>query len=209
MVQGRTGYLVLFCGIIYLFTIRFKRSGFLYGSAAVVLLILFLSFNPIHFNNRIIMGFSEILSWSPTQPSESSIGLRAEFIYNSFHIIYSNWLFGVGLGNISQAYGEYAGSFGFKGSSNPHNQYILFLVEAGLFGLIAFLALNYVCWKSSAKLSYFWKHATRIVLLSYGVANLFNSFLFDFSESLFFSLFMALAFSELIKLKSRQPKTIN
>jgi hypothetical protein len=47
-------------------------------------------------------------------------------------------------------------------------------------------------------------HATRIVLLSYGVANLFNSFLFDFAESLFFSAFMALAFSELLREKKEE-----
>jgi hypothetical protein len=47
-------------------------------------------------------------------------------------------------------------------------------------------------------------HATRIVLLTYGFANLFNSFLFDFSESLFFSAFMALAFSELLCEKKKE-----
>jgi O-antigen ligase len=94
--------------------------------------------------------------------------------------------------------------FGFVQSENPHNQYILFLVETGLIGLGAFLYLNYICWNFSRHLSQFWMHATRIVLLSYGVANLFNSFLFDFAESLFFSAFMALAFSELLREKKEE-----
>lgn len=199
MVQGRTGYIVLLCGITYFFINRFKYRGISYvllvGGFFAILLILF----PNNFYDRIAQGFSEIYSWSSSQPSKTSMGLRLEFIYHSPRLISDNWLFGIGVGNFGQAYGDYAKSLGLIQSQNPHNQYILFLVETGIFGLVAFLVLNYICWQSSAKLGSFWKHSTRIILLSYGVANLFNSFLLDFSESLFFSAFMALAFSELIK----------
>jgi hypothetical protein len=36
------------------------------------------------------------------------------------------------------------------------------------------------------------------------ISNFFNSFLFDFAESLFFSAFMALAFSELLRDKKEE-----
>jgi O-antigen ligase len=206
MVQGRTGYIVLLCGILYFFINRFKYRGIIYAFLLIGLFAMLLILFPNNFHDRLTAGFLEIYSWSPNEASQTSMGLRLEFAYQSLHLFSNNWLFGVGLGNFGQAYGDYAGSLGMVRAVNPHNQYILFLVETGVLGFIAFLALNYVCWQSSAKLSYFWKHATRIVLLSYGVANLFNSFLFDFSESLFFSLFMALAFSELIKFKKSATK---
>ena len=201
LVQGRTGYIVLLCGIVYFFTNRFKYRVIIYGFLFVGLFATLLISFSNNFYDRLAVGFSEIYSWSPSEASLTSMGLRLEFIYHSLELISKNWLFGVGLGNFTQVYADHAAGLGLTQSVNPHNQYILFLVETGMVGLVAFLALNYVCWQSSARLSDFWKHATRIVLLSYGVANLFNSFLFDFSESLFFSLFMALAFSELIKFK--------
>jgi O-antigen ligase len=150
------------------------------------------------------LGLAELLNWNSSIPSGTSMGLRAEFIYQSFRIASEHLFFGVGVGNFGHAYAAQIFGSGMVQSENPHNQYILFLVETGLIGLSAFLYLNYICWKLSKHLSLFWMHATRIVLLSYGVANLFNSFLFDFSESLFFSAFMALAFSELLREKKEE-----
>ena len=195
-------YIVLLCGIIYFFINRFQYRGIIYGFLFTGLFATLLISFPNNFYDRLALGFSEINAWTPNEASQTSMGLRLEFIYHSLQLISGDWLFGVGIGNFGQAYADYAAGLGLPKSANPHNQYILFLVETGVIGLIAFLALNYVCWQSSARLSDFWRHATRIVLLSYGVANLFNSFLFDFSESLFFSLFMALAFSELIKFRA-------
>lgn len=206
MVQGRTGYITLLCGVLYFFIWRFGYKGLFLGWLAVGFLIAVLLFFSANFYNRIALGFFEMQSWSPNEPTNTSIGLRLEFFFNSIQIVSNNFLFGFGVGNFAQVYGEHAASYGLVKSENPHGQYILFLVETGLLGLLAFFALNIVCWKFSVQLSGFWKHATRIVLLSYGVANLFNSFLFDFAESLFFSMFMALAFSELIKFKKSSTK---
>lgn len=199
MIKGRTGYIVVVVGILYFFIHRFGYRGIIFGLLVMGSLGGFLYLFSPNFYQRITLGFLEMYSWNPNEANRTSMGLRLEFIYHSIQIVSNNLLFGFGPGSFGQVYGEYATNLGLTKSANPHNQYILFLVETGLLGLITFLVLNYVCWQSSAKLSDFWKHATRIVLLSYGVANLFNSFLFDFSESLFFSAFMALAFSELIK----------
>ncbi len=201
LVQGRIGYIVLLCGIVYFLIHRLRYRGMIYGFLFTGLFATLLISFPNNFYHRLAVGFSEIYSWSSSEASFTSMGLRLEFIYHSLKLISKNWFFGVGLGNFAQVYGDHVAVLGLTHSVNPHNQYILFLVETGMVGLVAFLVLNYVCWQSSARLSDFWKHATRIILLSYGVANLFNSFLFDFSESLFFSLFIALSFSELIKFK--------
>lgn len=203
MVQGRTGYLAIFSALLYAFVARYKLKGFLFGAVIVCVASLFLYGFSINFKNRIDLGIFEVLNWSSTSPSNSSIGLRLEFIYQSLKIISEHLFFGVGVGNFGSAYGTSTLDLGMAQSVNPHNQYVLFLVETGLIGLGAFLYLNFICWKCAGQLSLFWMHATRIVILSYGVANLFNSFLFDFSERLFFSGFMALAFSELLQKKNK------
>ncbi len=202
MVQGRTGHLVLLIGLVYLLIVRFRRMGFLFFLFSLAGLLIFSE----NFSARLALGLAEVNAWRPLAPTEGSAGIRVEFIYNSLQLFVNNFFFGSGLGSFARVYADYVANLGMVKPVNPHNQYILFLVEAGIVGFAAFLALNYVCWQSSARLSDFWKHATRIILLSYGVANLFNSFLFDFSESLFFSIFMALAFSELIKFKKSAAK---
>jgi len=199
MVQGRTGYLVIPVALVYLLLNRYKYKGLIYASVLLSVMLAVLIYMPSSFQSRVVQGVHEILSWTSTQSSSSSMGMRMEFVYNSFGVAANHLFLGTGIGSFSEVYKDFVAGTGMIETVNPHNQYIHFLVEVGLIGLVAFLVLNYICWQSSAKLSYFWKHATRIVLLSYGVANLFNSFLFDFSESLFFSAFMALAFSELFK----------
>lgn len=199
MVQGRTGYLVIFSTVLYFFINKFRSKGIYIGVIAVGFLSVFLYYFSNNFQSRVDLGVAELMSWNPNIPSDTSIGLRLEFIYQSLQIAREHMFFGVGVGNFGPTYATHILNSGMVASSNPHNQYLLFLVEVGLVGLTAFLYLNFICWKYSKKLSPFWMHATRIVLLSYGVANLFNSFLFDFSESLFFSAFMALAFSELLR----------
>jgi O-antigen ligase len=204
MVQGRTGYLVIFSALLYFFVDKYRVKGFFVGVAILCFVCLFLYNFSNNFYSRINLGVAELLNWNSIIPSNTSMESRLEFIYQSLKIANEHLFFGVGIGNFGQAYADHTLGSGFIQSKNPHNQYILFLVETGLIGLIAYFYLNYVCWKFSKHLSLFWMHATRIVLLSYGVANLFNSFLFDFSESLFFSVFMALAFSELLREKKEE-----
>lgn len=202
MVQGRIGYLVIFFAGLYLFIHRYGLKGFFYGLFASVLFGLALSYSSDNFYTRVFLVISEALNWNQTIPSDTSIGLRIEFIFQSIKISLDHLIFGVGVGNFKYAYALHVSDLNMITTTNPHNQYILILVEMGIVGLCSFLYLNYLCWASANELNSFWKHSTRIVILCYGVANIFNSFLFDFSESLFFSAFMALAFSQLIHKKS-------
>lgn len=202
MVQGRTGYLVIFSALLYAFIVRFRFKGFLFGTLILCLGSFLLYSFSVSFQSRINMGILELINWNSSTPSDTSMGLRLEFIYQSLKIVSEHLIFGVGVGNFGAVYSASILDLGMVHSVNPHNQYILFLVETGLIGLSAFLYLNFICWKCAGQLNFFWRHATRIVILSYGLANLFNSFLFDFSESLFFSGFMALAFSELLQKKN-------
>jgi O-antigen ligase len=204
MIQGRIGYLVIFVALLYFFIDKYRVKGFLVGMMILCFATLFLYNFSNNFHSRINVGLSDLFWWNLSIPNETSVGLRAEFIYQSLKIAKEHLFFGVGIGNFGQAYADNTLGFGFTQSKNPHNQYILFLIETGVIGLGAFLYLNYICWNCSKHLSLFWMHATRIVLLSYGVGNLFNSFLFDSAESLFFSAFMALAFSELVREKKEE-----
>lgn len=201
MVQGRTGYLVILVAMIYFMLDKYKYRGLMYASLLFGLAVVLMTYVPSTLQSRLNQGLNEILFWNSSQASATSMGMRLEFISNSIGLAVNNLFWGTGVGSFPEVYSNFIAGKGMVESSNPHNQYMLYLVEIGLFGLVGFIGFNYICWRMSMQLSTFWKHATRIVLLSYGVANIFNSFLFDFAESLFFSVFMALAFSELLSKK--------
>jgi O-antigen ligase len=204
LVQGRVGYLVIFTGLAYILTNFYGLKRIWLTILILVTLVSFTFLLSINFQERVTLVISDILSWSPGSPSHSSVGVRLEFIWQSLNIISHNIFFGVGVGNFSNEYLNQVQTLGMVESKNPHNQYVLFLVEMGLIGLLYFIFLNYICWKFSHRLNNFWGHATRIVLLAYLVGNLTNSFLYDSCEGLFFTVFLAISFSELLREKKEE-----
>lgn len=58
---------------------------------------------------------------------------------NTWELIQSNWLFGVGIGDVVRDLEQVYLSKNLKCPPNSHNQFLLFWVSAGLFGLIASL----------------------------------------------------------------------
>lgn len=196
MVQGRIGYLILLMGVLYFSLIRksfkFYILSFIY---IFIIFILFFIFSN-NFNNRIFLAYNELINWKLNTFPYSSIGLRLDFIFNSLEIIKNNFFWGVGFGGFAESYSKFSALNGVLTSENPHNQYILFLVEIGFFGFVLYFLTIYNCFKFRNSLDIFWRDSISFILLSYFFANLFNSFFLDFSESMFFSLFIALGLSK-------------
>lgn len=203
MIQGRTGHVALLLAAGFFLIQLYGKKGFLYALVTVPLIVFLLYFGSQNFHHRIDEAIAQILSWARGVQSNSSMGVRMDYLMLGFKLALENILFGTGVGSFGVAYGAFAQSYGLPGTINPHNQYIFFLVELGLVGIVTFILLNWVCWRSSYRISPSWGSAVRLMLLIYGVANFFNSFLYDAAESLFFSVFMAYAFSELVRPKSK------
>ena len=76
---------------------------------------------------------------------DSSIGLRINYTINSWQIIKENPIIGVGTGDFPNEYLKInqVKSPDLSATSNPHNMYILVIVQLGLLGLASMLAIFY------------------------------------------------------------------
>ena len=119
-----------------------------------------------------------------------------EFYYNSLKIIGENPLLGVGTGGFRNAYQRQIGNSPRVMTDNPHNQYLLTAVELGLMGLAGLAILFIIQWCMAARLP---RGQERMLayamLLAITTGCLFNSFLADHSEGLFYVWTTAILFA--------------
>jgi len=204
MVGGRTGYIALFALALVLLLDRasFKKIliGFVVSCIAVIAAYQYIP----KVQNKIDLGITEAKHWVPNQGSKTSIGARLDFWYASSQIIKEAPIFGMGVAGYEEGYRQVSKNINVDHGVNPHNQYLLFLTQMGFVGLIAFLWLNYVVWVEASRLEKPWRLWVRGVILGYAAANIFNSMLLDFSEGIFFSASLAIAFSCLLDKNPRK-----
>lgn len=198
MVQGRTGYAILALLAAYFIACRFGRKGL---AAAAVGLALFGAM-AYHwsdtFQERIDTTLAQAGTWHQGQGGEqTSIGQRLDFYTNTWAIIKDHPLFGVGVGGFDAAYAERVQGTGMVLSSNPHNQYLMIAAQLGLVGLAALIWLYLTYWRQAARLTAPFRQIARGVLLAMLFGNLFNSFMVDFTERMFFAWISGVLFAEL------------
>lgn len=198
MVQGRTGQLVLLVLTGYLFLQRFRWRGVIVAGAVIAGAGIVVSQLPgVPVWARYSEGIKEIQNWQYGNKDQSSMGLRMQYAATSLRIIAEHPLTGVGTGGFEHAYGQQIAGTAAQVSNNPHNQYLLTATQLGLPGLTLLLALFVVLWRSARWLPVAEQLLARGLVLAYLVGNLFNSFMLDHSEKLFFAWAMGLLFSGL------------
>ena len=101
------------------------------------------------FKNRVHLAISDIVVFSEKQ--ETSIGQRITYTINSWEVIKENPIIGIGTGDFPSEYKRIhaANSPQVRTTTNPHNMYILILMQLGMIGLISMLAIFYFQIKSS------------------------------------------------------------
>ena len=151
--QGRAGQVAFLAMLAILIFQYFKgqRIKALIVSLILVPVIFIAAYqtNPI-FKERTHLAIDEIVSYdvqtvASNQYVNSSVGARVFFTLNSWEIIKENALLGVGTGDFPIEYNK----VGLKNNpsspyvSNPHNMYILVLVQLGIVGLLSMLSIFY------------------------------------------------------------------
>ncbi|MDC0181214.1 O-antigen ligase family protein [Candidatus Thioglobus sp.] len=99
------------------------------------------------FQQRVNLTFNQTLEYHPA--SNNSIGYRISFALNSWEVIKEHPIIGVGTGDfpieykkISQIKTPYLFSI-LPNTNNPHNMYILIVMQLGVIGLISMLSIFY------------------------------------------------------------------
>jgi O-antigen ligase len=203
MIHNKTAYLVLPVLLGYFLIRQWRWKGATVCLLAVVLLVAAVWSLPASaLHQRIAGAVKEFQQWQPDQAEATSTGLRLEFYRYSLRIIRDHPLFGAGIGGFAEAYAKQVKDPKMVLSDNPHNEYLMVTTQLGLIGLAALLYLFYTQWRLGAQLPTPRETIlARGVVLAFVVGCLFNSFLTDYDEGVFFIWISALLFSGMNPLK--------
>jgi len=148
---GRAGQVTFFVMLSILIFQIFDKQRF---NALIVSLILipsifFVAYQSSSlFESRVNSAIQEAISYEPQNISSnngSSVGLRVNFAINSWQVIKENPIIGIGTGDFPNEYLRInqLNSANLPATTNPHNMYILILMEIGVIGLLSMLSIFY------------------------------------------------------------------
>lgn len=211
MLQGRTGYLVLFallgwlgwCSLGEEMRRRGRTLGWGHALAALLvpLLMLAAAWQAVpRFHERVEVAVNEMRTWQPGQNHEtSSMGTRLDFYSNTLQLIAERPLAGYGTGGFGAAFARQTAGAGVLPTKNPHNEYLMLCVQVGLLGPLLLVLLFATQWRNAARLPAFERDAGRGLVLAYALTSLLNSMLLDHTEGLFFAYMTAWIFAPLVR----------
>ena len=146
---GRTGQVMYFAMLVVLIFQYFPKNAF--KASSVSLFVLVITSSTFYLNSKI---FSDRVDSAVTELSDyknhtySSTGMRISSAINSWSIIKEHPVIGVGTGDYKNEFIKASIKNNLKLEDklvihNPHNMYVLILVQFGLLGLAAMLYLFY------------------------------------------------------------------
>jgi len=187
MVGGRTGYVILAMLAVYGFYVWKGGCGLALALVAILAAgAVGMALSP-HFSMRVGEVVSDVRQWKAGEGARTSQGLRLDWYRVSLELIAERPLTGYGTGGFASATKQRLAGSNIVTVANPHNEYLLLAVQLGLMGPLLLGALFVVAWKAAAKLSPRHQHLLRALVVAMAGGCLFNSFLYDFTEGLFFA----------------------
>lgn len=206
LVQGATGYLILFVlAILAGRQIAGSRKllAVLLGVAVIVAVGLSI---PSPFQDRVTTITRELHEWNPEQSAKTSTGLRLEFYHQSLSVMARHPLMGVGTGGFPAAYEKQVAGTGKVATRNPHNEFLHLGVQVGVAGIIALVALLAAQWcLASGHPPSMERALTRGLVLTMTIGCMLNSFLLDHAEGLFYAWLTGLLCASLQQLPHSEP----
>ncbi len=215
---GRTGFVILLAVAITLLVQLLPRRLWLGGGAVVLLaaagLVLFSPTVQVRMQALVqaldVRGQAAgpVQSASPAEGApadgsmtvkdamgvEQSISARIEFMRLSGEAFLRHPLLGTGTGSFRSTYEALAVEQHLRPTSNPHSEYVMMAVQAGVVGLAAFLAFLAVLWCSAGRLPLWQQRQARMVIIVFAIGCLFNSLLLDHKDGHSFVFLVSLFF---------------
>lgn len=190
MVDGRTGWVVFAVVPLALGIQRFGFKGLAFGGVAALLIAAAAYFAVENVQQRINKGVQEVSDFQTGVDQKSSVGERMMLQISGWHAFTDAPILGHGIGGVKNAVAPYTTQFDAEPFQNPHNQYLLLLIQGGVLGLGLYMAFIVSAVLRTYRTTW---GATYLapVLLMFVVGNLLNSFHYDFSESVAFILLIS------------------
>ena len=189
IVTGRTGYVVLTALLVYFAgTVVGDRRSMLVAALVLTALLGSAYFGSQRFPASVIDVASEMTRWQRGTDDETSVGRRMSFYDTTLEIIREHPLGGIGTGNFAQAFADKVRGTSSPETMNPHNDYLMIAVQAGLPGVVLLIALYAALWREAQRLrSPLERDLLRGLVLMMAIAGAFNSVLMDHAEGLLFA----------------------
>ena len=151
---GRAGQVAFFTMLTILIFQFFndQKIKSLFATLIIIPLIFFTAYQTSDlFQNRVDAAVKNTISYSDDR--FTPIGLRITFARNSWRIIKENPFIGAGTGDFPIEYIRINDMYPTSQpvTTNPHNMYVLILVQLGLVGLVSMLSIFYYQIKLSFK----------------------------------------------------------
>ena len=189
VVTGRTGYVILLALLLYFAATltRSRRSAIV--SALVLTSVLAIAYlGSAAFSTRVQDSVAEMAGWQRGAADATSVGQRIGYYLTTASIVAEHPLTGVGAGGFERAYAAKVDGTAAPATSNPHNDYLMIAAQAGVLPLAALIALYVTLWRDAARFgSKLERDLARGLVLAMTLGGLFNSFLRDHVEGLFFA----------------------
>ena len=197
---GRAGQ-VMFFAMLSILIFQFfdgKKIKSLIAISIIIPLVFFTSYQTSNlFKHRVDLAVNDIMTYS--EKPNTSVGLRITFALNSWEVIKENPIIGIGTGDLPTEYKKINSvrTPEIVSSTNPHNMYILVLMQLGLVGLISMLAIFYLQIKHSFYASNKFIRDTGITLpLLFLVIMLSDSYLLGHYTTLMFVFFSSFLYKD-------------
>lgn len=137
----------------------------------------------------------------------TSVGIRMQFVKNTFDLASERPIFGWGTGSFNKIYNEYAKQNNQFDTRNPHNEYLNVFFQLGGLGLVYLMGFFGVILWVSFKLPLFEGHIIQGALLAMMIGCLANSWLMDSTAGYFFIIMFGLCAAALpLKMPQTKPK---
>jgi len=143
---GRAGHVIFFVMIgILIFQVFNKQKVKAILTIAIVIPIIFMTAyqSSYLFKQRVDEAVNNVVIFPDNK--DTSVGQRLSFMLNSYEVIKKNPILGVGTGDFPEEYRKInqLNTPNLPDASNPHNMYVLVLMQLGFLGLASMLSIFY------------------------------------------------------------------
>lgn len=198
MVWGRTGQLLVLALLFYLALSWFRWWGLLAAAVAGLAIGGAAALTPSSsLHQRTLTTLQEIEDWRAGKPPTLA-NKRLETWSNSLALVRERPFFGFGTGGFVSAYVKQVEGTRMEPAAHAENQYLYTAVQLGVLGLVALVGLFALQWRSAARLPTRTEaHLARGLVIVMALGCLFNPFLHDHTEALFYAWLSGLLYAGL------------
>lgn len=198
MVEGVTGYILLVALLLLFGWQRARLRGVGTAVISICIALAMLAAVPGPFQNRVKEVLFELKTEKVDRPASTSTGFRLEFYRNTLALIGKHPVTGTGTGSFPVAYAALVEGSGQSRSRNPHNEFMLIMVQTGIVGLSVLLWLFWLQWRLASQLpTPLERGLAQGMVTMMIIVCMLNSALLDHTEGLLYAWLTALLYAGL------------